>query len=315
MNPINPKLLNKFIRVCERAAFGASKFRGKNDKIAADQAAVDEMRAELNKIEMKGNVVIGEGEMDEAPMLFIGERLGTNSGEELDIAVDPLEGTNFAAKNLPNAISVMAITKKGGLLSAPDTYMEKIAIGSHLPKNIIDLDNSVEKNIKLLAEAKNTIPEKIVACVLRRPRHDKIIESLKSLNVKINFIEDGDVLGVISVVDPKSPIDIYLGTGGGPEGVLAAAALDCLGGQMQIRLVLSNKEEIRRAENMGVKDINKKYEIKDMIKGDVIFCATGVTDGDILKGILDKKDSFQASSFVLHKSQKISKKITNIIKK
>ena len=315
MNPINPKLLDKFIRVCERAAFGASKFRGKNDKIAADQAAVDEMRAELNKIEMKGNIVIGEGEMDEAPMLFIGEKLGTDTGEELDIAVDPLEGTNFTAKNLPNAISVMAITKKGGLLSAPDTYMEKIAIGSHLPKNIIDLDNSVEKNIKLLAEAKNTTPEKIVACILRRPRHDKIIESLKSLNVKINFIEDGDVLGVISVVDPNSPIDIYLGTGGGPEGVLAAAALDCLGGQMQIRLVLSNKEEIRRAENMGVKDINKKYEIKDMIKGDVIFCATGVTDGDILKGIVDKKDSFQASSFVLHKSQKISKKITNIIKK
>jgi len=297
------------------AAFGASKFRGKNDKVAADQAAVDEMRAELNKIEMKGRIVIGEGEMDEAPMLFIGEKLGTNSGEELDIAVDPLEGTNFAAKNLPNAISVMAITKKGGLLSAPDTYMEKIAIGSHLPKNIIDLDNSVEKNIKLLAEAKNITPEKIVACVLRRPRHDKIIESLKSLNVKINFIEDGDVLGVISVVDSNSPIDIYLGTGGGPEGVLAAAALDCLGGQMQIRLVLSNNEEIRRAKNMGVKDINKKYEIKDMIKGDVIFCATGVTDGDILKGIVDKKDSFQASSFVLHKSQKISKKITNIIKK
>jgi fructose-1,6-bisphosphatase II / sedoheptulose-1,7-bisphosphatase len=315
LNPINPKLLDKFIRVCERAAFGASKFRGKNDKVAADQAAVDEMRAELNKIEMKGKIVIGEGEMDEAPMLFIGEKLGTNSGEELDIAVDPLEGTNFAAKNLPNAISVMAITKKGGLLSAPDTYMEKIAIGSHLPKNIIDLDNSVEKNIKLLAEAKNITPEKIVACVLRRPRHDKIIESLKSLNVKINFIEDGDVLGVISVVDSNSPIDIYLGTGGGPEGVLAAAALDCLGGQMQIRLVLSNNEEIRRAKNMGVKDINKKYEIEDMIKGDVIFCATGVTDGDILKGIVDKKDSFQASSFVLHKSQKISKKITNIIKK
>jgi fructose-1,6-bisphosphatase II / sedoheptulose-1,7-bisphosphatase len=315
LNFIDPKLLDRFIRVCERAAFGASKFRGKNDKIAADQAAVDEMRAELNKIEMKGKIVIGEGEMDEAPMLFIGEKLGTSSGEELDIAVDPLEGTNFAAKNLPNAISVMAITKKGGLLSAPDTYMAKIAIGSHLPKNIIDLDNSVEKNIKLLAEAKNITPEKIVACVLRRPRHDKIIKSLKSLNVKINFIEDGDVLGAISVVDENSPIDIYLGIGGGPEGVLAAAALDCLGGQMQIRLVLSNKEEIRRAESMGVKDIKKKYEIKDMIKGDVIFCATGVTDGDILKGIVDKKDSFQASSFVLHKSQKIFKKITNIIKK
>ena len=163
MNPINPKLLDRFIRVCERAAFGASKFRGKNDKVAADQAAVDEMRAELNKIEMKGNIVIGEGEMDEAPMLFIGEKLGTNVGEELDIAIDPLEGTNFTAKNLPNAFSVMAITKKGGLLSAPDTYMEKIAIGLHLPKNIIDLDNSVEKNIKLLAEAKNTTSEKIVA--------------------------------------------------------------------------------------------------------------------------------------------------------
>ena len=312
---IDKNLINSFVRTTERAAYGASIFKGKNDKIAADQAAVDEMRTELNKIEMKGNIVIGEGEMDEAPMLFIGEKLGTNSGEELDIAVDPLEGTNFAAKNLPNAISVMAITKKGGLLSAPDTYMEKIAIGSHFPKNIIDLDNGVEKNIKLLAEAKNTTPEKIVACVLRRPRHDKIIESLKSLNVKINFIEDGDVLGVISVVDPNSPIDIYLGTGGGPEGVLAAAALDCLGGQMQIRLVLSNKEEIRRAENMGVKDISKKYEIKDMIKGDVIFCATGVTDGDFVKGIVVSGDSFKSETLVLHKSSKTNKIIKNEVKK
>ena len=308
-------MLDKFIRVCERAAFGASKFRGKNDKIAADQAAVDEMRAELNKIEMKGNVVIGEGEMDEAPMLFIGERLGTNSGEELDIAVDPLEGTNFVAKNLPNAISVMAITKKGGLLSAPDTYMEKIAIGSGLPKNIIDLDNSVEKNIKLLAKAKNTKPENITACVLKRPRHDKIIQSLNALNVKINFIQDGDVMGVISVVDPNSSIDIYLGIGGGPEGVLAAAALDCLGGQMQTRLVLSDQEEVNRAQKLGITDLKKKYNIEDMVKGDVIFCATGVTDGDMLKGIIYKGDSFEASSFVLHKSQKISKKVTNTVKK
>ncbi len=315
MKTINPKLLDKFIRVSERAAFGASKFRGKNDKIAADQAAVDEMRSEFNKLEMKGRVVIGEGEMDEAPMLFIGEKIGTQKGEELDIAVDPLEGTNFAAKNLPNAISVLAVTTKGGLFSAPDTYMDKIAVGSNLPKNIFDLDNSVEKNIKLLAEAKNKKPENITACLLKRPRHDKIIESLNSLNVKINFIQDGDVTGAISVVDPNSPIDIYLGIGGGPEGVLAAAALDCLGGQMQTRLVLSNEEEINRALKLGIKDFKKKYNIEDMIKGDVIFCATGVTDGDMLKGIKHKGDSFEATSFVLHKSQKISKKVTNIIKK
>ena len=312
---IDPKLLNKFTRVCERAAFGASKFRGKNDKIAADQAAVDEMRSELNKIEMKGKVVIGEGEMDEAPMLFIGEQIGTGKGEELEIAVDPLEGTNFAAKNLPNAIAVLAVAKKDGLLSAPDTYMEKIAVGSGLPKNIVDLDNSVEKNIKLLAEAKKTKPEEITACVLKRSRHDKIISSLNSLNVKIKFIQDGDVTGVISVVDPNSSIDIYLGIGGGPEGVLAAAALDCLGGQMQTRLVLSDDEEINRAKKLGITDLKKKYNIEDMIKGDVMFCATGVTDGEMLKGITYKGDSFEASSFILHKSQKLSKKITNIVKK
>ncbi len=312
---IDSKLLNKFIRVCERAAFGASKFRGKNNKIAADQAAVDEMRSELNKIDMKGRVVIGEGEMDEAPMLFIGEKIGTGKGDELEIAVDPLEGTNFTAKNLPNAIAVLAVAKKGCLLSAPDTYMEKIDVGSGFPKGIIDLDNSVEKNIKLLAEAKKTKPNKITACVLKRSRHDKIISSLNSLNVKINFIEDGDVTGVIAVVDPNSSVDIYLGIGGGPEGVLAAAALDCLGGQMQTRLVLSDEEEVNRARKLGITDLKKKYNIEDMIKGDVIFCASGVTDGDILKGIKDKGDSFEASSFVLHKSQKLSKKITNIVKK
>ena len=315
MKIIDPKLLEQFTRVSERAAFGASKFRGKNDKIAADQAAVDEMRSELNKIKMIGRIVIGEGEMDEAPMLYIKEKVGTGSGDELDIAVDPLEGTNFTAKNLPNAISVLAVANKGGLLSAPDTYMEKIAIGSGLPKNIVDLDNSVEKNIKLLAEAKNTKPENITACVLKRSRHDQIIQSLNELKVKINFINDGDVTGVMSVVDPNSDIDIYLGIGGGPEGVLAAAALDCLGGQMQTRLVLSDEEEINRAKKLGITDLKKKYNIEDMINGDVIFCATGVTDGDMLKGIKIKGDSFEASSFVLHKSQKISKKLTNSQKK
>ena len=277
--------LDQFIKVAERAAYGASKYRGKNDKIAADQAAVDEMRTEINKINIKGRVVIGEGEMDEAPMLFIGENVGTGIGEEIDIAVDPLEGTNFTAKNLPNAISVLAVTRKGDLLSAPDTYMEKIAVGPNLPNNLLDLDNSVEKNIKLLAEAKNTQPDKLTACVLKRSRHDKIIQSLKKLNVKINYIQDGDVTGVISVADNNSNTDIYLGVGGGPEGVLAAAALDCLGGQMQTRLVLSDDDEVKRAKKLGITDLKRKYNISDMVKGDVIFCATGVTDGDMLKGI------------------------------
>ena len=308
--------LDQFIKVAERAAYGASKFRGKNDKIAADQAAVDEMRTEINKINIKGRVVIGEGEMDEAPMLFIGENVGTGIGEEIDIAVDPLEGTNFTAKNLPNAISVLAVTRKGDLLSAPDTYMEKIAVGPDLPNNLLDLDNSVEKNIKLLAEAKNTQPDKLTACVLKRSRHDKIIQSLKKLNVKINYIQDGDVTGVISVADNNSNTDIYLGIGGGPEGVLAAAALDCLGGQMQTRLVLSDDAEVNRAKKLGITDLKRKYNISDMVKGDVIFCATGVTDGDMLKGInLINDNEFEATTFALHKSQKISKIVKNIIKK
>ena len=307
--------LDQFIKVAERAAYGASKFRGKNDKIAADQAAVDEMRTEINKINIKGRVVIGEGEMDEAPMLFIGENVGTGIGEEIDIAVDPLEGTNFTAKNLPNAISVLAVTRKGDLLSAPDTYMEKIAVGPDLPNNLLDLDNSVEKNIKLLAEAKNTQPDKLTACVLKRSRHDKIIQSLKKLNVKINYIQDGDVTGVISVADNNSNTDIYLGVGGGPEGVLAAAAVDCLGGQMQTRLVLSDDAEVKRAKKLGITDLKRKYNISDMVKGDVIFCATGVTDGDMLKGInIINDNEFEATTFALHKSQKISKIVKNIIK-
>ena len=308
--------LDQFIKVAERAAYGASKFRGKNDKIAADQAAVDEMRTEINKINIKGRVVIGEGEMDEAPMLFIGENVGTGIGEEIDIAVDPLEGTNFTAKNLPNAISVLAVTRKGDLLSAPDTYMEKIAVGPNLPNNLLDLDNSIEKNIKLLAEAKNTQPDKLTACVLKRSRHERIIQSLEKLNVKINYIQDGDVTGVISVADNNSNTDIYLGVGGGPEGVLAAAAVDCLGGQMQTRLVLSDDAEVKRAKKLGITDLKRKYNISDMVKGDVIFCATGVTDGDMLKGInIINDNEFEATTFALHKSQKISKIVKNIIKK
>jgi len=312
---IDKNLLKYFVRSTERSAYGASLFKGKEDKIAADKAAVDEMRQELNKIDMKGKIVIGEGELDEAPMLFINEEVGTKNGDEFDIAVDPLEGTNFTAKNLPNALSVLAVTRKGNLLHAPDIYMEKIAIGPNMPKKLIDLDFGVKKNIELLSDAKNTSPDKLSACVLKRPRHDLIVETLKSLGVKINFITDGDVSGVISVADPNSSIDIYIGTGGGPEGVLAAAALDCLNGQMQTRLVFQNENEKSRAKKFGIINLSQKYNIEDMIRGDVIFCATGVTDGDIVKGIKDHENFFESETFVLHKSSKTNKKIKNINKK
>ena len=312
---IDKTFINSFVKTTERAAYGASLLKGKNDKIAADKAAVDEMRKELNLINMKGQIVIGEGEMDEAPMLYINEKVGTQIGEELDIAVDPLEGTNFTAQNLPNALSVLAVTKKGNLLRAPDIYMEKIAIGASLPKNLIDLDFSVEKNIKLLAEAKNKNPNKLRACVLKRPRHDKIIKALNLLNVQIDFISDGDVSGVISVANPNSHIDIYIGIGGGPEGVLAAAALKCLGCQMQTRLKFSNESEKKRAIKLGIKDLDKKYYIEDMVKGDVIFCATGVTDGDLVKGIIESSDYFQSETYVLHHSTKTNKIVKNQIKK
>jgi len=312
---ISKTLINSFVISTARAAFGASQFKGKNDKIAADKAAVDEMRKHLNTINMRGVVVIGEGELDKAPMLYINEKLGTNKGEELDIAVDPLEGTNFTAKNLPNALSVIAVAKKNCLLKAPDMYMEKIAIGSSLPNNLIDLDHSVEKNVRLLAEAKNTSPENLTACVLERPRHNHIVESLRSLNVKINFISDGDVSGVISVAYPQSKIDIYIGIGGGPEGVLAAAALKCLGCQMQTRLKFYGNDEKERVKKMGIKDLKFKYDINDMIKDDVIFCATGVTDGDLVKGVKDFGDYFESETFVLHGSSKTNKIFKNKMKK
>ena len=312
---IDKNLINSFARATERAAYGASTFKGKNDKIAADKAAVDEMRKALNTINIKGKVVIGEGELDEAPMLYINEEIGTREGENFDIAVDPLEGTNFTAKNLPNALSVLAVARQGNLLQAPDIYMEKIAIGSGLPKNLVDLDFNVEKNIKSLAKAKNTKIENLSVCVLDRPRHDSIIKSLKLLGVKINFITDGDVSGAISVGYAKSNIDMYIGIGGGPEGVLAAAALSCMDCQMQTRLVFQNINEENRAIKLGIKDLKQKYNIDDMVKGDVIFCATGVTDGDFVKGINIVEDSFNSETLVLHKSSKTNKIIKNQTKK
>lgn len=307
-------LLDQFIKVTEFAAFGASPYIGKKNKVAADQGAVDKMRAELNKINIDGTVVIGEGEMDEAPMLFIGEKVGTRNGPKVDIALDPLEGTNFTANNLPNAFSVLAVAEKGSLLSAPDTYMNKIVIGSGLPKNLLDLDNTVEKNIKLLAEAKKKKTSELSACVLKRPRHDEIVAVLNKLSVNINFITDGDIAGALSVVGNNPKNDIYLGIGGGPEGVITAAALSCFGGQIQGRLIL-DKNERERAHKLGVIDPEKKYNIDDMVKGDIIFCATGVTDGDLAKGVKDLGDKFEVSTFALHKNEKIIKQVTNIYKK
>ena len=311
---IQKDFLEKFMKATEYAAYGASPFIGKGDKIAADRGAVDKMRHVLNKIEMNATIVIGEGEMDEAPMLHIGEKVGTNSGPEFDIAVDPLEGTTFTSKGLPNAFSVLAVTEKGNLLSAPDTYMEKIIIGSNLPKDLLDLDNSIEENLKLLAEAKNKKLTELSACIIKRPRHEYIVKILKQLEVKINFITDGDIAGGLTVIGKNPKNDIYLGTGGGPEGVIVAAALSCLGGQMQGRLIL-NKNEIARAKKLGIIDLDKKYNIDEIVKGDVMFCASGVTSGELAKGVQNFDDRFEVTTLALHKSQQTNKTVTNIYKK
>ena len=311
---INKEFLEKFTKATEYAAYGASPFIGKGDKIAADRGAVNMMRSVLNKISMKATIVIGEGEMDDAPMLHIGEKVGTKDGPEFDIAVDPLEGTTFTSKGLPNAFSVLAVTEKGNLLSAPDTYMEKIIIGSNLPKNLLDLDNNVEKNINLLAAAKNKKISELSACIMKRPRHEPTVKILEQLGVKINFITDGDIAGGLTVIGENPINDIYLGTGGGPEGVIVAAALSCLGGQMQGRLIL-NEDETIRARKLGITDLKKKYNIDEMVRGDVIFCASGVTSGDLATGIKIFNDKFEVTTLVLHKSQKINKTITNTYKK
>ena len=311
---IEKSYLEKFIRATEFGAYGASAFIGLGDKIAADKGAVDRMRNELNKITMKATIVIGEGEMDEAPMLHIGEKVGTNDGPEFDIAVDPLEGTTFTSKGLRNAFSVLAVAEKGNLLSAPDTYMEKIIIGSNLPENLVDLDNSVEKNIALLAEAKNKKTSELKACVMKRSRHNHIVKALEKMEVKINYITDGDIAGGLTVVGRNPTNDVYLGTGGGPEGVIVAAALSCFGGQMQGRLIL-DEDEIIRAKKLGIVNFKKKYNISDMVKGDIIFCASGVTNGDLADGIKVFDDNFKVSTLALHKSQKINKLFTNTYKK
>tara|TARA_B100000902_G_C27227233_1_gene872892 strand:+ start:377 stop:1324 length:948 start_codon:yes stop_codon:yes gene_type:complete len=307
---IDKKYINYFVNVTSKAAIASSYFIGKKNKIIADQAAVDAMRNELNKINMKGKIVIGEGELDNAPMLYIGELLGNNNGPSFDIAVDPLEGTNFAANNLPGALSVIAVSEKNKLFNAPETYMEKIAINSH-KKDIVDLDFSIKKNITNLAESLDKPINEITACLLDRPRHKKIINELKNLNVKLKLITDGDVSGALLVSDKKYNVDIFLGTGGGPEGVLSASALDTLNCFFQGRFIFENNKDKQRAKTMGIEDFNKKYELNEIISGDSIFCATGVTSGDLVNGITKENSIFISETFVTHKSSNFKR----IIKK
>ena len=298
---LDKKYIEHFVNVSSKAALASSYLVGKKDKIAADQAAVDAMRIELNKIDMNGTIVIGEGALDDAPLLYTGEKLGNKKGPELDIAVDPLEGTNFAANNLPGAISVIAVSEKGNLFNAPETYMDKIATGK-IEKGLVDLDFSIKKNISNLAEFLNKEISSITACVLDRPRHKKIIEELKQLNVKIKFITDGDVLGALYVSNPKYNVDIFLGIGGGPEGVLAASALDAFNCHFQGRFIFDNDKDINEAKIMGIKDLDKKYELNEIVKGDSIFCATGITSSEVLSGIHIEGNSYNSETLVTHKN-------------
>ncbi|MDB2341628.1 class II fructose-bisphosphatase [Candidatus Pelagibacter bacterium] len=308
---IDKKFIDQFIKVSSKAALASSYLVGKKDKIAADQAAVDSMRTELNKISMNGQVVIGEGSLDEAPMLYTGELLGTKDGPNFDIAVDPVEGTNFAANNLPGAIAVIAIAEKGNLFNAPETYMNKIATGP-IEKGLIDLDNSLKKNITNLASYKNKSIKSVTACILDRPRHKKIIDELKDLNVNLKLITDGDVLGALYVSDPKYNVDIFLGIGGGPEGVLAASALDVYDCHFQGRFIFDNEKDIIQAKNMGILDLDRKYELSEIIKGDSIFCATGITSSNVMSGIKIQDEKYTSETLVTHKSSKLKKIIKTV---
>ena len=308
---IDKKFIDQFIKVSSKAALASSHLVGKKDKNAADKAAVDSMRSELNKINMTGEVVIGEGSLDEAPMLYTGEILGTKDGPSLDIAVDPVEGTNFVANNLPGGIAVIAVAKKGNLFKAPETYMNKIATGK-IEKGVIDLDYKVAKNIKNLSDFKNKKISSITVCLLDRPRHKEIIDELRDLNVNIKLITDGDVLGALYVSDPKYDVDMYLGVGGGPEGVLAAAALDVFDCHFQGRFIFDNDKSVTEAKQMGIFDLNKKYELNEIIKGDSIFCATGITSSNVLNAIEISNGSYSSETLVTHKSSNLKKIVKKI---
>jgi fructose-1,6-bisphosphatase II / sedoheptulose-1,7-bisphosphatase len=300
-NALDRVLVLEMVRVTEAAAVAASKLIGRGDEKAADHAAVEAMREALNQLDFDGTVVIGEGERDEAPMLFIGEKVGAaqGTGPKIDIALDPLEGTTITAKGAPNALAVLAIAEEGHLLNAPDVYMDKLAVGPGYPKGVIDISKSPSENIRAIAAAKGVDPSEIIACVLDRPRHAELIAELRALGCGINLIPDGDVAGVIAVTNPDTTIDVYMGQGGAPEGVLAAAALRCVGGQFQGRLVFRNDDERARAARWGVTDLDRIYHLEELASGDVIFAATGVTDGTLLGGVKRRKDCLTTESVVM----------------
>jgi fructose-1,6-bisphosphatase II / sedoheptulose-1,7-bisphosphatase len=297
-------LVLEMVRVTEAAAVAASKMVGRGNEKAADSAAVEAMRAALNSLEIDGTVVIGEGERDEAPMLYIGEKVGSaqGSGPQIDIALDPLEGTTITAKAGSNALAVLAIAEKGCLLNAPDVYMDKLAVGPGYPDGVIDLDRSPSENVRAVAAAKGVDPHEIITCVLDRPRHEALIAELRALGCGVMLIPDGDVAGVIAVTDPDTTIDLYMGSGGAPEGVLAAAALRCVGGQFKGRLLFRNDAERARAAKWGVEDLNRIYDLHDLAQGDVIFAATGVTDGSLLSGVKRRKHCISTESVVMRAS-------------
>ena len=298
---LNKELVNQIITITSSAAISCHNFIGKNQKEKADKAATDSMRKEINKIKINGEVVIGEGELDEAPMLYIGEKLGAGGILNLDIAVDPLEGTNFVAKNLPGALSVIAVAEKGNLFNAPETYMDKLAVTKRVPYDATDLDFPLEKNISNIADSLNKDLRDVSACVLDRPRHKDIIDKLKNMSVKMKLISDGDVSGALMVTEEKYDVDIFLGIGGGPEGVLAASAIDAFGCKFQGRFLFENEKDMTRAKKMGIKDLKRKYDLKEIIKGDSIFCATGITKGDLVNGIHKLNNKYITETLVTHK--------------
>jgi len=304
-----PHLADAMVRVTEKAAIAAEALAGRGDEKAADAAAVDAMRMAFNQVDFQGRVVIGEGERDEAPMLYIGEEVGTGNGPAIDIALDPLEGTTLTAKAMSNALAVLAIAPRGGLLFAPDTYMDKIAIGPGYEDGIIDLDASPAENISAMARVKGVEVSAMTACVLDRPRHAEIIESLRGVGARVHLISDGDVAGVINTTNPSTGIDLYVGSGGAPEGVLAAAALKCVGGQMQGRLVFRNDDERRRADRTGITDYDKKYSLHELASGETVFCATGVTKGGLVDGVVRNGDRIETDTLVMSSADGMVRKI------
>ena len=308
---IDKKFIDQIIRVSSKAAYASSLLVGKNDKIAADKAAVDVMRTELNSLDMNGRIVIGEGELDEAPMLYIGELLGTKKGPNLDIAVDPVEGTNFAAKNLPGALSVIAVAEKGNLFHAPETYMNKIAANVD-QKDVIDLDFTTKKNLDNLAQYKNKNIEDLIVCILDRPRHKEIIDEIHNTGANTKLITDGDVAGALLVTNKIFNVDLFLGIGGGPEGVLAASALDTFNCFFQGRFIFEENNDKKRALEMGINDLDRKYSLNEIVSGDSIFCATGITSGDLVKGIEINGKTFTSETLVTHKRTNLKENISKI---